>query len=179
MKKDAKHLGADLVINHGVSITAAAKQVGASTSSVRLAVLAHPDYEKAKLAGKLHTAPTTTPHTPEDLAKHPAVVDLIQSGAPYESVAARHGLQTTTLYRWVKKAFPDYVSPHGTGPRSASKVGQTRSRLEEQTISMLLASINAASENLGISATRLIRMVSDASRGADDVQTLDTTTPNP
>lgn len=100
--------GVALVIQQGVSINGAAKQLGIPISTLRLAVVTNPDYVKAKAEGKLRPPPKTEGRDLENLRQHPAVLAVVEGGGTFEMVGEKFDVSPSTLNRWVRAAYPDY-----------------------------------------------------------------------
>lgn len=116
--------------------------------------MAHPDYEKAKAAGKLRTPIAKSAFTDEDLRKHPAVLAIVDEGLTYEAASKQHGVSTMTLYGWVKRVFPDKV---GSKARSA-KLGSDQSAANA-ILEMLDAQVQTAAAQLNTTPAKLLRVL--------------------
>lgn len=155
-RTEAIRLGTDLVLNKGMSINAAAKQVGIPISSLRLELVVNPDYVKAKAEGKLSSPISSAGRDIEQLRAHPAVLAVVNDGKTYHAAAKEYGVQAPTLNRWVNSAYPEHRNREG-----AHKGG--RKSLAEQTapfIDVLLGYVRDTASTLDLPPEKLIKLMS-------------------
>lgn len=111
-----------------LSINKAAQACGLSAKTFTSRLRMHPDYVKAVADGRIAAAPDTAPVNVEALRTNPAVLAVVNEGLSLRKAIERHpdnGTTTAaTLGKWVKQAFPDFVSasPTGGGRRSTEEM---------------------------------------------------------
>lgn len=109
----------------GVSLNQAARTAGVNVSTIRRALLKHPDYEKAKAAGKLHAQgvqvnPYRKPKLAE-MSKTSPAVDEVLAGAAVADVAREYGIPHASLTRMVKLRDPSALPTKVLDPEVAAK----------------------------------------------------------
>lgn len=124
-----KHIqdAVNLVLSGQASINAAAKAADVSSHTLRKHLYKHPDYDKAVAEGRIAAPPDTTPPDIEALRQNPAVLAVVNDGLSLRKAAEMYPdsvSNSMSLSRWVKKAFPDFVSasPTGGGRRSTEEM---------------------------------------------------------
>ncbi len=142
---------ADVLVN-GVSINQAARNHGLTAPTLRVAVMRHPDYEKAKAEGKLRERLAMDVKTAEELRAHPAVVDAVSGEMSYDQAAAKHGIHPKTLGRWVQKAHPGLVAKRGPGGRPKKMMPET-----DQATLMVLTMIRQLAQAQGSDPVKVCR----------------------
>lgn len=116
------------ILSKELSVRAAAKAAGMSPSTFSDRLNEHPDYVKAKQQGLTRPAPDTAPVNVEALRTNPAVLAVVNEGLSLRKAIERHpdnGTTTAaTLGKWIKQAYPDFVSasPTGGGRRSTEEM---------------------------------------------------------
>lgn len=97
------------VVDGTQSLTAAAKAAGVYSAKLRYYILGNPELAQAYKALQAKTPERRAfIHRKldlEDLKEHPAVIDVVQNGMTYASAAEKHGVNTQTLYWWIKRAY--------------------------------------------------------------------------
>lgn len=97
------------VVDGTQSLTAAAKAAGVYSAKLRYYILGNPELSQAYKALQDKTPERRAfIHRKldlEDLKEHPAVVDVVQNGMTYAAAAEKHGVNTQTLYWWIKRAY--------------------------------------------------------------------------
>lgn len=97
------------VVDGTQSLTAAAKAAGVYSAKLRYYILGNPELAQAYKALQDKTPERRAfIHRKldlEDLKEHPAVVDVVQNGMTYAAAAEKHGVNTQTLYWWIKRAY--------------------------------------------------------------------------
>lgn len=141
------------VVRGELSMTAAAKLAGVSVSGLRLKVLKHPDYERAKAAGNIQAKPVMAPRDVGELRKHPAVIDVVDNGMTYAAAGEKHGEYAATVHDWVHKAYPDFGQIRKVGVRPAGGIPDTA--YKDPEFIRLRQSLQACAERLGVPAKDL------------------------
>lgn len=141
------------VVRGELSMTAAAKLAGVSVSGLRLKVLKHPDYEKAKAAGNILAKPAMATRDVAELRKHPAVIDVVDNGMTYAAAGEKHGEYAATVHDWVHKAYPDFGQIRKVGVRPAGGIPGTV--YKDPEFIKLRQSLQACAERLGVPAKDL------------------------
>jgi hypothetical protein len=93
-----------LKILDGASINSQAKLAGCSPSTLWRALVKHPDYDKAKAAGKLHVG--RIPAKLEAMHNAKEIVDEVLNGGTTIAVAAKWNMPVSSLSKLVHKMHP-------------------------------------------------------------------------
>ena len=121
MKLDAIHHAINRVLTEGASLYTASKEIGMTSSNLRYWIMKNP--ATASAYAKLQEAdPERKPLNlewvdPSELAKHPAVLAVVNDGLSYAKAAEMYGLSPTGLHKWVKKLYPDGIGRTRGRPR--------------------------------------------------------------
>lgn len=89
----------------GSPINVQAKLLGVNVNTLRRLLIQHPDYEKAKAEGRLHSKGIAVPKL-RDAAKDSPAVAEVMAGATTTSVAEKYGIPVTSLTKMVHLAHP-------------------------------------------------------------------------
>lgn len=121
MKLDAIHHAINRVLTEGASLYTASKEIGMTSSNLRYWIMKNP--ATASAYAKLQEAdPERKPLNlewvdPSELAKHPAVLAVVNDGLSYAKAAEMYGLSPTGLHKWVKRLYPDGIGRTRGRPR--------------------------------------------------------------
>ncbi len=116
----------------GASINSQAKLAGVDPTSMRRAVLKHPNYAEAKAAGRLHEKGLPGA-VPVDQGLADAALEDVASGMTLQASAMKHGLAVSTLTKVFHKRNPSAkLTRGGLGtPRSdTSRLGRAVATVE-------------------------------------------------
>lgn len=152
----------------GASIGSECKKAGVNVNTLRRILIKHPDYEKAKADGKLHTK-----GIPAKLAAlavdSPAVAEVI-AGATLAATALKYDIPAASLAIMVHKANPG-ISLHHRG-KSQEEMLEISMQKAQRTINktavaevMAGATSTAVSLKYGIPLGSLARMIQMAHPG--------------
>lgn len=161
MNKDL-HTAVTLVIGQGLSMNAASRETGVAVSTLRLALMKNPDYVRAKAEGKTHAKIGAEGVSDEEIKNHPAVLAVVRDGKTYEQAGLEFGKHASTVHNWVVKAYPEVAAARSVAyPTSAAKAAKTAAMQQDMVVKTLLASLKAASEQLGVAPKALCNQLAE------------------